>query len=145
MPLTEPRRPKLWLLVTSGHMAGQGMCHAVIEPISTYSQTSIISHINPKMYMFFYVSSCNCLCPIHWSQVLSREWRCSWASPTNWSSADRRCSNYIWVINKFIAYQAASHIRGLTIISLNSRIWNLKFIITCICSSMKLLILYDSK
>ena len=28
----------------------------------------------------------------------SREWRCSW------SSADRRCSSYIWVINKFIAY-----------------------------------------
>ena len=26
------------------------------------------------------------------------EWRCSW------SSADRRCSNYIWVINNFIAY-----------------------------------------
>ena len=30
--------------------------------------------------------------------VLSREWRCSW------SSADRRCSNYICVINNFIAY-----------------------------------------
>ena len=44
------------------------------------------------------VSSCSCLCPIHWSQVLSWEWRCSW------SSADRRCSNYIWVINNFIAY-----------------------------------------
>ena len=29
------------------------------------------------------VSSCICLCPIYWSQVLSREWRCSW------SSADR--------------------------------------------------------
>ena len=29
---------------------------------------------------------------------LSREWRCSW------SSADRRCSNYIWVINNSIAY-----------------------------------------
>ena len=27
-----------------------------------------------------------------------REWRCSW------SSADRRCSNYIWVIKNFIAY-----------------------------------------
>ena len=27
-----------------------------------------------------------------------REWRC------NWSSADRRCSNYIWVINNFIVY-----------------------------------------
>ena len=50
---------------------------------------------NPKTQMFF-VSSCSCLC--HWSQVLSRELRCSW------SSADTRCSNYIWVINNFIAY-----------------------------------------
>ena len=25
------------------------------------------------------VSSCSCPCPIHWSQVLSREWRCSWS------------------------------------------------------------------
>ena len=41
----------------------------------------------------FLVSSCSCLCPIHWSQVLSREWSCSW------SSTDRRCSNYVWVIN----------------------------------------------
>ena len=39
--------------------------------------------------------SCSCLRPIHWSQVLSREWRCSWIS------ADRRCSIYIWVINNF--------------------------------------------
>ena len=30
-------------------------------------------------------------------QVLSLEWRCSW------SSSDRRCSNYTWVINNFIA------------------------------------------
>ena len=30
--------------------------------------------------------------------MLSREWRCSG------SSADRRCSDYIWVIDKFIAY-----------------------------------------
>ena len=37
-------------------------------------------------------------CPIHWNQVLSREWRCSW------SSTDRRCANYIFVINKFIAH-----------------------------------------
>ena len=35
---------------------------------------------------------------IHWSQVLSQEWRCSW------SSTDRRCSNYIWVINNSIVY-----------------------------------------
>ena len=37
------------------------------------------------------------VCTIHWSQVLNQEWRCSW------SSADRRCSNYIWVIKKNIA------------------------------------------
>ena len=52
---------------------------------------------NPKTWMIL-VSSCICLCPIYWSQVLSRERRCSW------SSADRRCSNYIWVINNLIAY-----------------------------------------
>ena len=51
-----------------------------------------------KMSLMFLVSSCSCLRSIYWSQVLSWEWRCSW------SSADRRCSNYIWVINKFIAY-----------------------------------------
>ena len=54
------------------------------------------------------VSSCHCLCSIHWNQVLSREWRCSW------SSADRRCSNYIWMIYGFIAYWTAAYIRGFT-------------------------------
>ena len=43
------------------------------------------------------IGYCSCLFPIHWSQVLCREWWCSW------SSADRRCCNYIWVMNKFIA------------------------------------------
>ena len=46
--------------------------------------------------------------PIDWNQGLNREWRCSW------SSADRRCSNYIWVINDYIPYKGAFHIRGLT-------------------------------
>ena len=41
--------------------------------------------------------------------MLSREWRCSW------SSADTRCSNYIWVINIFIAYKGATYIRGLRV------------------------------
>ena len=54
------------------------------------------------------VSSCSCLL-IHWSQQLSWEWRCSW------SSADRRCSNYIWLINNSIANSGASYIRGLTL------------------------------
>ena len=56
------------------------------------------------------VSSCICLYPIRWSQVLSWEWRCIW------SSADRRCSNYIWVINNLIAYQSASVIRDLMVV-----------------------------
>ena len=37
------------------------------------------------------------------------EWRCSW------SSADRRCSNYIWVINIFIANKGVTYIRGFTV------------------------------
>ena len=63
----------------------------------------------------FLVSSCSGLRTLHWSQVLSWEWRCSW------SSADRRCSNYIWVINNFISYLGATYIRGFTVI-----IWNIK-------------------
>ena len=46
-------------------------------------------------------------------QVLSREWRCSW------SSDDRRCANCIWVICKFIAYEASSYIRYLGVLSLS--------------------------
>ena len=50
----------------------------------------------PKTLMSL-VLSCSCLCPSYWCYVLSWEWRCSW------SSADRWCSNYIWVINNFIS------------------------------------------
>ena len=59
----------------------------------------------------FLVSSRSCLRSIHWSQLLSWKWRCSW------SSADRRCSNYIWVINNFIAYRGATYIRGFTLVA----------------------------
>ena len=62
------------------------------------------------------VSACSCLCEIYWSQVLSGEWRCSW------SSADRQCSNYNWVINNIIAYFGASYIRDLTV--LHFEIWS---------------------
>ena len=62
------------------------------------------------------VSSCSCLCAIHWDQVLSREWRCSW------SSANRRCSNYIWVIENFVAYQGASYIRDFMASNMVSQI-----------------------
>ena len=65
------------------------------------------------------IFSCHCLCPFHWSQVLIREWRCSW------SSADRWCSNYIWVINNVIAYWGSYHIRGLTVYILAICTWSL--------------------
>ena len=67
-----------------------------------YCQICNISHTKSEMFV---VSSWSCLCPIHWSHVISWEWRCSW------SSAGRRCSNYIWVINNFIAYWSAPYIR----------------------------------
>ena len=41
--------------------------------------------------------------------VLGWNWRCSW------SSANRRCSNYIWVINNFIAYLGVTYIRDFTV------------------------------
>ena len=51
----------------------------------------------------FLVSSCICVCTIHWSQVLNLEWKCTW------SSSCRRYFNYIWVIN-FIVYWGATYI-----------------------------------
>ena len=57
----------------------------------------------------FLVSSCSCLCATYWSQVISQEWRYSW------SSADRGCSNYIWVI-KIVLPTEVSYIRGLTVV-----------------------------
>ena len=63
---------------------------------------------NQKTYMFL-ASSCSCLCATYWSQVLSRKWRCTW------SSADRRCPNYMWVIKNFIACHGATYIRCLTV------------------------------
>ena len=45
------------------------------------------------------------LCPVHWSQVLSLEWRCSWSS-----------ASHIWVIKNFIAFWCASYIRDLMVL-----------------------------
>ena len=60
----------------------------------------------------FLDSACSCPHTVYWSQVFSGEWRC------RWSSADRRCSNYIWVINDFITYSSAPYIRDLMVIQL---------------------------
>ena len=53
----------------------------------TKSQNLNVSHLVLQLF-----------CAIYWHHMLSGEWRCSW------SSADRRCSNYIWGINSCIAY-----------------------------------------
>ena len=76
--------------------------------LNIYQTSNTRRNQNLKRICFsFRVASC--LCPIQWSQVLSRE---SWCS---WRSVDRRCSNFIWVINKFIAYLGATYIRGLRV------------------------------
>ena len=70
-------------------------------------QTSKINHTKSQTWTFIALP-CSCLNPIHWNQS-SREWRCSWGS------ADRRCSNYIWVINNFIAYSGVTYIRSFMV------------------------------
>ena len=76
--------------------------------------------------MFLFLS-CSCLCPIHWSQVLRWKWRCSW------SSADRRCSNYICVINTFITFQCASYIRDAAFYGVVFGIWYIAGVGVRIC------------
>ena len=58
-----------------------------------------------KAHQMFYLSSCNCLCWTHCSQVENEKW----------NGVDRRCSNYIWVINNFIAHSGVAYISGLTL------------------------------
>ena len=71
----------------------------------------------------FLVSSCSCLCPIHGSHVVSREWRCSW------SNGDRRCSKHIWVItillpsNVWLVLEVWRYIRFLSTHILLMIIW----------------------
>ena len=93
------------------------MSHEIYRKIST------ISAPNPKTQMLL-DSACSCLCATYWSQVLSREWRCSW------SSADRRCSNYIGVINNLMAYKGASYIRDLTV---HMFLPEARFDLVCVC------------
>ena len=85
-----------------------GICHQTYHWRGTKLKNLNVSRLVLQLF-----------CPNHWSQVFSREWRCSC------SSADRRCCDYIWVINNFIAYQSAPYIRGLTIFGIwhTIRIW----------------------
>ena len=98
----DPCNP-LWKIQISciTSMSGNDRNYNTVKPL-------IKSAPNPKTSVFL-VSACICLCAIYCSQVLSREGRCSW------SSADRRCFNYIWVINNSIAYLSAPYIIDLTV------------------------------
>ena len=82
--------PQCWLNIHCiGPVSYKSMAHKVNSIRKWY-------HILKKIYL---------------SPVLSWEWRCSW------SSANRRCSNYIWVINNLIAHQGAAYIRDLMAIT----------------------------
>ena len=101
----------------------------------------------------FFILSCSCLCPIHSSLVLRQEWRCSWSSAyrrcsnyiwvcrrcSNYIWVCRRCSNYNWVINNFIAYYGATYIRVLRKHKSNHSgiIWHLRLTEWFICRALK--------
>ena len=85
------------------------MSYPALAMQSIYCQISNTRRTNIQNFLMFRVSSFSCLCPSYWCQLLGREWRCSW------SCADRRCFNYIWVINDFIARWSVTYIRDLTV------------------------------
>ena len=75
---------------------------------STYTDKPLIQAA-PNLLSYIFIASF-CSYQIYWSYGLSQECRCSWGR------ADRRCSNYIWVINNFNVYQGTSYIGGLTVL-----------------------------
>ena len=84
--------------------------------LDNYRKISNISHTKFSN-LNVSLSSYSCLSAPYYSQVLSREWSC------NWSSACRRCSNYIWVIIIFIANYGVTYIRGLAVGQYHCFIW----------------------
>ena len=81
----------------TGPTQTNAQCSCVVLPRCGYRQTFNIrcnksQNVNVSRLVVIQLSF-----PIHWSQMLSRKWICSW------SSAGRRCSDYIWVINNLIA------------------------------------------
>ena len=87
--------PSILLMINSAHIQSQFQTSNIR---CTKSQ-----HLNVSRLVF----------QLSWpnpsKQRFKREWRCSWGSN------DRRCSNYIWVINNVIAYWGVTYIRGLTV------------------------------
>ena len=104
-----PVRTSVFLHFYLSRVVGQSLRSSPALEATNYNQTSNISHTQSKNLnvpcLFLQLSLPKSSKP----GLFSREWRC------NWSSADRRCSNYIWVINNFTAYKCAAYIRGLTV------------------------------
>ena len=99
--------PTCWSTWRCGH--GWFKCN-------THSQTFNIRHTKSlNLYVYLLIMWLSLPNPLklgvksRMEMQLEQRWRCSW------SSTDRWCSNYIWVINNFIAYQGVDYIRGLMV------------------------------
>ena len=56
----------------------------------------------------FLILFCSCLCSIHWSQMLSQKWSCSWSSATGVAPTTSEWSTILQPTK-------VSYIRGLTV------------------------------
>ena len=89
-----------WFIIGSVGVLTMNRCQTnTVKPLISGSP-------NPKTQMLLVSSR---LAVVHWSQVLSREWRCSWSSAESW------CPSYIWEINNFIVPSSAFYFRCLTV------------------------------
>ena len=147
--INREKSSRIWvkLAETNQSKYNTGMCMILwiycIEDSNANALNLLLSFPGPwYVYMYRKISNIICkksqnlndsrlvlqlFCSLHWSQVLSLEWRCSW------SSANRRCSNYIWVSNNFIAYSGVSYIICLTVCPhwwANTHVWSMIALIT---------------
>ena len=79
-----------------------------------YRQTCNIRPPNPQTWMFLDLSS-SCLCPINWSQVLSRGWWCSvvWAAPIGDIPTTSEWSTISLLTKVRVILEVYQHISGI--------------------------------
>ena len=85
-----------------------------------YRKTLIKDVTNRKTRMIL-ISPCSCPCPIHGSQILSRERRCSWFS------ANRRWPNNIFILDFLDVWRMVQQNKCLGID------WNIEWYIYWVC------------
>ena len=95
-------------IIVSSYIYGSRLCSQGGRPSIRYRPVSNIRRTQSQNLnvsrLGYQLSLRNILQP-----GVCREWRCTW------SSADRRCSNFIWVIINLIAYLSVPDIRDLTV------------------------------